>query len=187
MRLDPRIKQVVLILAGSVVVLAVVCLVARAYAQRAWHRSQIAYHSESERLYRDFENRLRGKVASLKQSAMRDPERQKLEDEIFELLHNSQVGNNSQEVKSWRISPFSLERTAVALKWAKVATDEAAYMAKLHEIRRQDHEAHRMPHHITDHEVKPFEMPDGWTAADTRLPGQPDVIAPARTEDGTPR
>jgi hypothetical protein len=56
----------------------------------------------------------------------------------------------------------------VALKWAKVAVAEATYEAALCERWAFDYEHGRLPHHVTDDEVKPFRMPEGWTKDDLK-------------------
>jgi hypothetical protein len=76
------------------------------------------------------------------------------------MLRSSAVAASSREVGRWRQEPESPERRAIALKWAKVAVDEAAYKRELHKRWRRDYERNAPPHHITDEEVKPFAMPE---------------------------
>jgi hypothetical protein len=78
------------------------------------------------------------------------------------------VAARSREVEQWRQLPHSQKRVAIARKWAIVAANEAAYMAELHRRWEQDLEQGRPTHHITDDEVRPFAMPEGWTASDLK-------------------
>ncbi len=89
-------------------------------------------------------------------------------DRIFELLRTSPAASRSREVAFWEESPPSRDRTVMALKWAEVAANEAAYMVELHRRWRQDLARGLMPHHITAQEVEPFKMPMGWTPDDSR-------------------
>jgi hypothetical protein len=138
----------------------------RWYAYRAALRSERAYQAEMEQLNLDYERRIRGEIALLKAVRSERQDLAKATDRLFELLELSQVANNSREVDAWKRSPQSADRTAVALKWSEVAADEAAYMAKVYKLCVLDLDRGRMPHHITNDEVKPFRMPDGWTRDD---------------------
>jgi hypothetical protein len=133
---------------------------------RQWRRTQLLYHASTEREHRDFENRLREQISSLHRAGSDDRAVREVTDRIFGLLRNSAIAANSREVESWRSKPPSPARTAVALKWAEAAADEARYNAALHGTWRRDYERGGMGHHITDDEVPPFRMPAGWTAAD---------------------
>jgi hypothetical protein len=133
---------------------------------RQWHRTQVRYHATTEREYLDFERRLQEQVGSLDQAGGDEQEVRQVTDQIFGLLRSSAIAGNSREVESWRGKPPSPERTAVALRWAEAAVDEARYNAALHAIWRRDYERGGMGHHITDDEVPPFKMPADWTAAD---------------------
>jgi hypothetical protein len=153
------------------VVLAATWCAARWFMLREWRRTQILYHESTEREHRDFEGKLREQTGSLRRTGGDVQAIQAATDRIFALLQYSAAAANSREVQSWRGKPPSSERTAVALRWAEVAADEARYNAALHAIWRRDLERGGMGHHITDDEVAPFQMPDGWTPAD-RLYGQ---------------
>lgn len=131
------------------------------YGYRAMLRSQAAYHAETQGFYEAHERELRAEIARIRKGSDHA-------DRAFELLRSSRVANASCEVASWAKSPRSKERTAIALKWAEVAANEAAYMAALHRRWGQDLARGHMPHHVTDEEIDPFKMPIGWTPDDPR-------------------
>jgi hypothetical protein len=135
---------------------------------RAWKQNQLRYHADTEREYRDFEAKLREQIAALRRVG---GDMAGVTERLFELLRQSPAATNSREVESCRGKHPSPERTAVALKWAEVAADEARYYAALHDIWRQDLERGEIHHHITDDEVPPFKLPEGWTREDLRAPG----------------
>jgi hypothetical protein len=133
---------------------------------RQWRRDQLLYHASSEREHRDFERRLREQIASLHKAGGDERVVREVTDRIFDLLRLSATASDSREVASWRIRPPSPGRTAVALRWAEAAVDEARYHAALHGAWRRDYERGGMGHDITDDEVPRFQMPAGWTEAD---------------------
>ena len=116
----------------------------------------------------DYEVRIRGEMNRILRGQPGGPNGHASADRVFEMLRLSRVANNSREVMSWEGAPHSPERTAVALKWAKVAAGEAAYEAALHERWGRDHDRGRRPHHITDDEIPPFRMPGGWSVDDLK-------------------
>jgi hypothetical protein len=117
--------------------------------------------------HHDFEARLRAEIDRLQKRAGTSDE-QGTADRVFEMLKLSRVANNSREVGSWEGAPHSPGRTLVALKWARVAADEAAYEAALCERWAVDYARGRMPHHIGADEVPPFRMPAGWKDDDLK-------------------
>jgi len=137
-------------------------------AYRAAMLAEARYNSEMQGLHATAERRLRAEIAGLRPGSNDLLHERKSTDRLFEMLRLSQVAGNSREVEAWRQAPHSPERRAVALKWAEVAADQAAYMVALHERWGEDYKRFRMPHHISDREVKPFEMPADWTEEDLR-------------------
>jgi hypothetical protein len=133
---------------------------------RQWRQNQLLYHASSEREHQDFEKRLREQIDFLHQAGGDERAVQEVTDRIFDLLRLSAIASNSREVASWRGRPPSPERTAVALRWAEAAVDEARYHAALHGAWRRDYERGGMGHDIMDDEVPRFKMPAGWTEAD---------------------
>ena len=138
------------------------------YGARVMHRHERAYNAEMLRLYRNYERRLQNEIDGLVRIQKDAPAGRQDVDRLFEMLRTSPAASNSREVESWRLAPHSPERTVVALKWAKVAADEAAFKAALHELWEKDYEKGQPPHHIMDDEVPPFRMPPGWTEDDLR-------------------
>jgi hypothetical protein len=133
---------------------------------REWRRTQIHYHATTEWEARGLERRLREQIGSLHRAGGDERAVREMADRIFALLGSSAIAGNSREVQSWRRKPPSQERTAVALRWADAALDEARYFAALHATWKRDYERGGMGHDITDDEVPPFKMPAGWTEAD---------------------
>ena len=154
------------------IVLAAGWWVARWAMVGEWRRIQLRYHAGTERECRDFEGRLREQIGSLHRAGGDEQAMREVTDRIFGSLRYSAIAANSREVESWRSKPPSPERTAVALRWAEAAVDEARYYAALHATWRRDYERGGMGHHITDDEVPPFKMPAGWTVADLLYGGQ---------------
>lgn len=148
------------------VALAAIWWAARWFGVRQWRRIQLRYHVSAEGEYRDLERTLRDQIRELHRAGGDEQAAHEASNRIFRLLRNSAIAANSREVESWRGKPFSPERTAVALKWAEAAVEEARYHAALHTTWRRDYEGGGNGHHITDDEVAPFTMPSGWTAAD---------------------
>jgi hypothetical protein len=148
------------------IVLAAGWWAARWAMMREWRRTQFLYHATTEREARDLERRLREQIGSFHRAGGEELAVRKVTDRIFGLLGSSAIAGNSREVLSWRRKPPSPERTAVALRWAEAAVDEARYFAALHATWKRDYERGGTGHHITDDEVPPFKMPAGWTAAD---------------------
>jgi hypothetical protein len=148
------------------VVLAAGWWAARWAMMREWRRTQLLYHATAEREARDFERRLRELIGSLHRAGGDERAEREVADRIFGLLGSSAIAGNSREVHSWRREPLSAERTAVALRWAEAAVDEARYFAELHATWKRDYERGGMGHDITDDEVPSFKMPAGWTEAD---------------------
>jgi len=136
------------------------------YGARLMLRSLSVYNTEMRQLNHDYEVKLRGAIVRLLRSRRESPDGRESADRVFEMLHLSRVARNSREVQSWERAPHSPERTEVALKWARVAADEAAYEAALHRRWERDYGRGRLPHHITDDEVPPFKMPADWTEDD---------------------
>ncbi len=165
----PRITRRFIIVAATILggVLATWIFV-RWYAGEAMLRVEASYNAEMLRLTHDYEGRLREEIHRLISSQPREPDEGESADRIFELLRLSRVANNSREAESWEHAPHSRERTSIALKWGKVAADEAAYMGTLHERWAVDFNQGRMPHHISADEVPPFRMPTGWTEDDLK-------------------
>jgi hypothetical protein len=158
-----------LMLAVAVVVIVVVaCLAVLSYGNRVIFRAEASNNATMLQLNRDFEVRMRVAIDRLRQSRPGTPDEQESADRIFEMLRLSRVAVNSREVGSWERALHSSERTLIALKWAKVAADEAAYHAALCERWAVDYDQGRTPHHITDDEVPPFSMPAGWKEDDLK-------------------
>ena len=134
------------------------------YGQRAMRHSEAAYNAEMLSLQENQERELRTEISRIVKG-------DENADRVFVLLRTSRLANESREVESWVKSPHSSDRTAVALKWARFAADEAAYMASLHRRWGQDLARGLPPHHITDREIEPLRMPIGWTPEGSRLPG----------------
>jgi hypothetical protein len=160
-----------LILLGLIGVAVAGYLLLRWYAYRSAMRAEMSYNSEQERLYADFERRLRTEIDAFQHAEESGGAGRELTDHLFESLQTSAIAANSREVERWSREPGSPERRTIALKWAKAAADEAAYMRELHRIWRQDFERNTWTHHITNDEVKPFAMPEGWTEPDLRWSG----------------
>jgi hypothetical protein len=133
---------------------------------REWRRTQLHYHATTEREARDLERRLREQIDSLHRAGGDEQAVREVTDRIFGLLGSSAIAGDSSEVQSWWRKPPSPERTAVALRWAEAAVDEARYFAALHATWKRDYERGGMGHDITDDEVPPFKMPAGWADAD---------------------
>ena len=146
----------------------VLCGIVYWYAFRTMLGHEAAYNDENRRLYREFEVRLREQIDVLLLHQTNELAGREAIDRIFELLRTSRVANNSREVDTWRSAPHSPQRRSIALKWAKVAADEAAYMAALGDRWAVDYEQGRMPHHISGNEVPPYDMPPGWTEDDLK-------------------
>lgn len=143
-------------------------LVLRSYGLRLMLRAEASNNAEMLQLNRDHELRIRAAIDQLAGSASGTPDERASADRVFEMLKLSRVANNSREVASWRDAPHSPQRTAVALKWAKVAADEAGYMATLYERWAVDYAQGRPPHHVSADEVSPFRMPPGSTEDDSK-------------------
>jgi hypothetical protein len=156
------------ILTGLVGVAVSGYLILHRYAYRSTMRAEMSYNSEQERLYANSERELRDEIDAFQRAKQSGRAGREMTDHLFEALHSSAIAANSREVERWRREPESPERKAIALKWAKAAADEAAYMRELHRRWRLDYERGTQPHHITDEEVKPFAMPEGWTSDDWR-------------------
>ena len=133
---------------------------------REWRRAQLRYHVDAEREHREFEARLRQQLGDQRRAGGDKRAVSEATDRLFASLRNSDLAANSREVATWRGRSPSPERTAVALRWAETAVDEARYNAALHETWRRDYERGVTGHHITDDEVPPPRMPEGWTTAD---------------------
>jgi hypothetical protein len=167
----PRVRFTVRRMMVAIVVVAVAVmayLVVVSYAARVMLRHEASYNAEMRQLNHDYEVRIRGELDRLLHSQPGGPDGRESADRVFEMLRLSRVANNSREVGSWEHAPHSPVRMAVALKWAKVAADEASYEAALHERRAVDYAQGRMPHHVSDDEVPPFRMPDDWTEDDLK-------------------
>jgi hypothetical protein len=135
---------------------------------RMMFRNEAAYNAEMRRLNLDYEIRLREQIDVLLRNQANEPAGREAAGRIFTMLGLSRVAGRRREVESWEKAPHSPERTSVALKWARVAADEAAYEAALCERWAVDYDRGRVPHHITDDEVPPFRMPAGWTQDDLK-------------------
>jgi hypothetical protein len=156
--LRPRFVLLGLILA---MVMGGIWLTSLLYFAHTWRRNQIAYHSEMAQLEKEFERRLREQVSVL-EAMPSGHDRDRLADQIFDSLRLSRAAGNSREVDMWERKQQSFDRTNVALKWAKLAAEEAAYEAALHDRWRSDYERHGSPRHITADEIKPPDLPDDW-------------------------
>jgi hypothetical protein len=157
-----------LILAGLVGVAVSGYLLLRHYVHRSALRAEMANNSEQERLYASYERQLRDEIEAFGRAKESGRAENEMTDHLFETLRSSAIAARSREVERWRSQPESPERSAVALKWATAAADDAAYMRELHRRWRRDYERNTWPHHITDDEVKPFAMPEGWTSDDLK-------------------
>lgn len=151
-----------------VAIVVVTYLAVRSYSSHIMLRHEAADNAQRRELNRDYEAKLSGEIERLVQSQSGGPDGDESVDRIFETLRYSRVANNSREVESWARAPHSPQRRSIALKWARVAADEAAYYAALCERWAVDYGHGRTPHHIMDDEVPPFRMPAGWTEDDLK-------------------
>jgi hypothetical protein len=151
-----------------VAVMIATCWSVRSYGTRVMLQHERVYNAEMLRLYRSYERRLRDEIDGLVRIQKDEGARRQDVDRLFEMLRASPAASNSREVESWGLAPHSPERTTVALKWARVAADEAAFSTALHELWEKDYEKGQSPHHIMDDEVPPFRLPPGWTEDDLR-------------------
>lgn len=165
MRLALRLLLVLTDLAG-VAAAGYLLLYWRAYRQII--HNEMSYSAEQQRLYADAEQRLRGEIDAFQRATEGDRTALGMTNRLFEMLRSSAIASNSREVARWEKQPESPERRAVALEWAKAAASEAAFMSELHRRRVLDCERGVLPHHITNDEVKPFAMPEGWTSDDCK-------------------
>lgn len=149
------------------VLFALTCLICW-YGFRDALQKEASYHAGMRQFHRDQEAQLRTLINELSDPQISEAKQRENVDHTFERLKLNYYGNNSREVSRWEDSPHSLERTAVALRWAKFTADESAYMAKVYEIVALDFAKGHMPHHITNDELPPLKMPDWWTAADSK-------------------
>jgi hypothetical protein len=159
-------------LAVAVLIVAAVflgCLTLRWYIGRVMLRHEAADNSRMRKLYRAYETDLRAVIDRLLLSQANGADGGEDTDRIFELLRTSRVASNSREVERSEREPHSKERTAVALKWARVAADEAAFDAALRDRWAIDYQRGRAPHHITEDEIPLFKMPEGWTEDDLKF------------------
>jgi hypothetical protein len=169
MRRLPQVRfrvRPLLILMGLVGIAVSGYLILHRYAYRQAMRNEMSYNSEQERLYANYERQLRDEIDAFQRAKESGRAEREMTDHLFETLQSSAIAASSREVERWRRGPESPERKTIALKWAKVAADEAAYKRELHRRWRRDYERNTPPHHITDDEVKPFAMPEGWTSDD---------------------
>ena len=125
-------------------------------------------NDEDHRLHVEYGARVRASIVLLRHQADLGASEWAMTDHLFQLLRSSPVASGSKEVDRWREAPQSPERVAVALKWAEVAADEAAYQAALRAVWKLDYAKRRWPRHLRDDEVRPFRMPAGWTPEDLK-------------------
>lgn len=168
MRLPWITKQRIIVAASIVVGVLTTWSLILWYGGRIILRSEAVYNAEMRELNLDYEVRLRGEIDRLLRGRPGESDERESADQIFKMLRLSRVASQSREVNSSEVAPHTPGRTAVALKWAKVAANEAAYDAALHDRWGKDCDRGQLPHHITDDEVPPFRMPDGWTIDDLR-------------------
>jgi hypothetical protein len=165
----PQFTKRRMMMVGAVIGVAVAtCWMVVSYFSRDLLRGEAAYNVQMRSLNLGYEVRIRGEIDRLLGSKANEQNGRETTDHVFEMLRLSRVAANSREVTSWEAAPHSPERMAVALKWAKVAADEAAFEAALHERWGRDYDLGRMPHHITNDEIPPFRMPAGWTEDDLK-------------------
>lgn len=126
----------------------------------------MSYHAEMERLLADYELRLRKEIAAFETLERSDRSEKGMTDHLLETLRSSAIASSSREVERARGAPESPDRRRIAMKWAKAAADEAAFMTELHRRWRLDYEHGREAHHITADEVKPFAIPKDGPGAD---------------------
>jgi hypothetical protein len=160
--------RLLLILIGSVGAALLGYLLIYWHAYRSAMRAEMSYNAEQERLYADFERRLRDEINAFQRANQSNHSQPESTDHLFEMLETSEIAANSREVDRWRRVAESPERRAIALKWAQAAADQAAYKSELHRRWRLDYERGKEPHHIPDLEVKPPAMPEGWTSDDLK-------------------
>ncbi|MDG3006834.1 hypothetical protein [Paludisphaera mucosa] len=147
---------------------AALFFVGRFLARRESFRALSAHHAENIRLELERERRLRDAIEAALASAPDDRDASKAAtDRLFETMRST-VAEKSREVDRWRDAPESPERRAVAVKWARTAAAEAAYMAELDRRWLLDCAWGLLPHHVTLGEVPTFVMPRGWTEADRK-------------------
>jgi hypothetical protein len=157
-----------LVLVGLVGVAASGYFFLNRYAYRSVMEAEMAYNSKQELLYANYEQRIRNEIGTFLRAEESGRSDKELTDRLFGTLQFSAIAARSQEVEHWRREPESPERRAIALKWAKMAADGAAYNKELHRRWRRDYERNTVPHHITDDEVKPFAMPVSRTSDDRK-------------------
>lgn len=149
------------ILMGIVGVAVACCVLLHRHAYRNAMRAEISYNSEQERLYAHYARQLSDEIDAFQRANDNGHAGREMTDRRFQALQSSVLAASSREVEHWRSQPESPDRRKIALKWAKVAADEAAYQAELHKRWRWDFERDTWPHHITGEEVKPVVMPEG--------------------------
>lgn len=136
--------------------------------KREFLRGKSSNNAENLRLYIALEGELRAEIDRLRDYDDGSPTEVETTNRLFELVRNSRYGNNSKEVDTWQKAPHSPERKAIALKWGDFSVGYATYMIEVHRLWAKDFEDGRWPHHVTDDEVKPFKMPEGWTQDDSK-------------------
>lgn len=132
------------------------------YMKRSMVRHEIAYYTEMEALERDYVRRMREQIPALQDVVHGKSTDEDLSDRVFEMLQISPAANNSREVTAWRDRPHSPERTGIALRWARLAVEEAAYLAAVHGRMKRDLERDGETRHITADEIKPPDLPRDW-------------------------
>jgi hypothetical protein len=161
-------KRLIMIVVAVIGVAVATCWMVVSYSYRVLLRGEAAYSADMRTLNLDYEVRIRGEIDRLLDSQASGPSGRETTDRVFEMLRLSRVAANSREVASWEAAAHGPERLSIALKWAKVAADEAAFKAALHERWGRDYDRGRMPHHITNDEIPTFRMPAGWSEDDLK-------------------
>lgn len=136
------------------------------FAARAVFESERSYYVDMLRLHRESERAIRQDIASLLRTHPRQDPDPVLVASIFQKVRLGDSGGSSREVRRWADAPHSPERTAVALRWARLAADEATFQSAIYTRWVEDFNQGRWPHHISDDEVKPIKMPEWWSEDD---------------------
>lgn len=164
-------RRLVLIFAVTLAILSGGVFAAYRYIRQRLIQMEASYQLEMQRLNIEYEIRMRKNLEALQQAEPGSQAEEELTDSILKDLGYSAVAGNSREVSRSRDAEQSPERKAIALKWAKVAADEAAFKSKFHALCRI-HLEQNLSSQITEAELPNFAMPEGWTSEDQRDPGR---------------
>jgi hypothetical protein len=140
------------------IVLAILAAIAAGWGGPYWYvrgevlRGEANYYREMSGLRGDIADRLE---ATLALASGDGPGREEAVETLFEILRSTSIGNRN-EVTTWRLAPRSPERMAAALKWAKVAAEEEAWMAIMNARTAEEIGRGHIPVQYTEAEVAAF-------------------------------